>query len=264
MDKSLSPARGLFAAVFISLGILGLIYGDFAMVWQAVPEHLPGRTGIAYYVAALELLLGLGLLFRETLAPASILLFVFMLLWLAVCRLPHILSAPGTELSWLGFGETAVMTAGAWVLFAAVDMRRLKLASGAPGLRGARLLFGLALPMIGLSHFVYLDATVSFIPAWMPYREAWAYLTGAGDILAGVAIVCGVLPRLAATLDAAMLGIITLMVWLPGLFKPSDRLHWTAFVISTAIAAGAWLVAESYREAAWLDSRKFSFKTATE
>ena len=32
----------------IGLGILALVYGDFAMVWQPVAPWIPGRTALAY------------------------------------------------------------------------------------------------------------------------------------------------------------------------------------------------------------------------
>jgi uncharacterized membrane protein len=113
--------------------------------------------------------------------------------------------------------------------------------------------FALSLPMIGLSHFVYSTETVSYVPAWIPFPLAWAYLTGAGSIATSLALLFGVWPRLAAALEAAMLGVITLLVWGPGLLKmPPDRTQWTAFVISAAISCGAWIVADSYRGLRWL------------
>jgi len=57
-----------------------------------------------------------------------------------------------------------------------------------------------------------------------------------------------VLPQLAARLEAAMLAIITALVWIPAIVAtPTDRTAWTALVISAAIASGAWVVGDSYR-----------------
>jgi hypothetical protein len=41
------PARPLFAIGMIGLGVLALIYGDFAMGWQPVARWVPGRTALA-------------------------------------------------------------------------------------------------------------------------------------------------------------------------------------------------------------------------
>jgi uncharacterized membrane protein len=247
------PSQLFFAATMIGLGVLGLIYGDVAMVWQHLPiEHLPGQTLIAYVIALIELACGVGLLLDATASMSATLLAVFLLLWVVLLKLPALLVAPAVELSWLGFGEIAVMLAGAWVLLAAhVGDRHdgwLKYVAGERGIRGARILFALSLPMIGLSHFVYSEQTAAFVPAWLPYRTGWAYLTGAGSIAACLGVLFGVLPRVAATLEAAMLWIITSLVWMPAIVAtPTDRTAWTAFVISAAIACGAWVVADSYR-----------------
>jgi hypothetical protein len=62
--------------------------------------------------------------------------------------------------------------------------RHLKFAVGESGIRSARLLLIAALPMIGLSHFVYHDLTASLVPKWMSFPIAWTYLTGAGSLAA--------------------------------------------------------------------------------
>src|SRR5258706_7904328 len=115
MDKS---ARMLFAAVMVALGVLGLIYGDFALVWQRIPiEHLPGRTAIAYACAALELAAGLGLLMSRTVRLSAGILFVYLALWAVLLKLPAVVEAPQIEGTWLGFGEITVILAGGWILF---------------------------------------------------------------------------------------------------------------------------------------------------
>ena len=43
------PVYGLAA---IALGIIGLVWGDFAAVWQPVPATAPHRKALAYIVAA--------------------------------------------------------------------------------------------------------------------------------------------------------------------------------------------------------------------
>jgi uncharacterized membrane protein len=165
--------------------------------------------------------------------------------------LPGVLAMPLMEATWLGFGEIAVMLAGGWIVFAAAHAGtagRWQLFTGAGGVRSARLLFALSLPMIGLSHFVYSKETVAFVPAWLPYPLGWAYLTGGASLVASAALLLRVVPRLAAALEAAMLGAITVLVWGAGVIAtPTDRTQWTGLLISFAIAGGAWLVADSYR-----------------
>jgi len=265
----LHASQIIFAVMMIGLGVIGLIYGDFAMGWQRIPiQHLPGRQFFAYASAVIELVIGLGLLMQRTISVSSLILFVFLLLWAVLLKLPAVVTVPQMEATWLGFGEIAVILAGGWVLFAAHagewERTHLKFAVGASGIRIARILFALSLPMIGLSHFFYSPQTVALVPAWLPDRLAWAYLTGGGNIVAGIAVLFAIFPRLAATTEAAMLGIITLLVWGPGLVtKPTDRLQVTAFLISSVIACGAWIVADSYRGMPWFAVGAAGRKTST-
>ena len=106
-----------------------------------------------------------------------------------------------------------------------------------------------------------MKATADLVPAWLPYREGWAYLTGAGHIAAGLGVLFGILPRVAAFAEAAMIGVFTLLVWGPRILaEPKSRLNWTAFFISWAIAAAAWVVAQNVGK----QSEKFaSGKTST-
>jgi len=234
----------LFAAAMIALGITGLVNGDFALVWQHVPAHVPGRTILAYVCAVIELALGIGLLWQRTLAWTCRLLFPYMVLWLVVQETTSVVHAPLEIGSWGGGGETAIMTAGAWCLFA----------TGPAGIRAARWLLVIALPMIGAEVIVdamkYGNHVMQPWLQWWPSPMAWAILTGIGSFAACLGLLFGVWPRLAANLEAAMLALIAITYWGPDLY--TGRTATTAFIISFLIAAGVWLVADTYRDLPWL------------
>jgi len=144
------------------------------------------------------------------------------------------------------------MLAGAWTLYALSSAPEgwLGFAGATRGVRGARVLLGVALIPCGLAHFAYARETAALVPAWLPAHLVWAYATGAGFIAAGAAILSGVCARLAAFLVSFMMAAFTLLVWLPGVIgAPGERLQWTAFFISLAITAGAWAVADAYEGA---------------
>jgi uncharacterized membrane protein len=259
MGMSIRPSRAVFAAVMIGLGIIGLIYGNSALIWEPIPKTLPGRPATIYLCGVIELGTGIGLLLRPSVVLACRVLLPFLLLWLALLKLPGLLLAPQVMQSWEAFAEVAATSAGGWCLFAAHagawEQRHLEFAVGESGIRAARLLLIAALPMIGLSHFVYQDLTASLVPKWMHFPSGWTYLTGAGSLAAAAGMLFGIYPRLAANLEAAMLWIITVLVWVPRVaFLPADQENWTEFFISCAIAAGAWLVADTYRSVPWLAS----------
>jgi uncharacterized membrane protein len=249
MTRSQQAGLTLFAIGMIGLGVLALIYGDFAMVWQPVAPWVPGRTVLAYASGVLMLAGGLGLLFTATVAWSVRILFPYLFVWMLL-KVPALVVAPGMEAVWLGFGEIAVLFAGGWVLFARLGEvpagSPLAFLSGEKGVYLARLLFAVSLLPIGLSHIVYVKETADLVPAWVPYRVGWAYLTGAGQMACGLGVLLGILPRVAAWAEAGMISLFTILVWAPAIFAaPRTRLPWTAFFISWAIASGAWVVAQN-------------------
>jgi uncharacterized membrane protein YphA (DoxX/SURF4 family) len=86
----------------------------------------------------------------------------------------------------------------------------------------------------------------------------FVYLTGACHAAAGVGLIIGILPRLAATLEAIMLSLFGVLVWLPSFFAhhlpdwaaPAQN-QWSETFVSFLLAAAAWIVAASLRNTPW-------------
>jgi uncharacterized membrane protein len=124
--------------------------------------------------------------------------------------------------------------------------------------RAAQVLFGLTCVFYGWSHFVYADYTASMVPTWLPGRLGLAYFTGLGHLAAGIGITVGILPRLAATLEAIMMSLFGLLVWVPSfLAQPRPQWatppqnQWAELVVTLMLAASAWIVATSLRTSPW-------------
>jgi uncharacterized membrane protein len=240
----------------IGLGLLGLVKGDFTPVWAPVPKGTPARELLVYLCAAISLACGAGLLWRRTAALAARLLVASLGVWLLLFRASNLVLAPTSQDSWSGLGETAVIVAGAWVLYARFatdgEKRRLPFATGTTGPRLARALFALAMIIFGEAHFRYLEETASLVPGWLPWTLAWAIFTGGAYVAAGAAMLIGVGARLAATLATVQMGLFTLLVWLPVVSAGhASAFQWSETIISWALTAAAWVMADSYSGAPW-------------
>ena len=249
MNKTQQPALCFFIAGLIGLGVIALIVGDFAMVWQPVPDWVPARHAVAYGTGVLMVLLGLGLSFRASRAWAVRILLVYLFLWMTL-KIPAVVVAPKMEAVYLGLGELTLLLSGGWTLFAnfaeLAPGSALEFLTGERGMKMARILFAVSIIPIGLSHLVYVQLTADYVPQWLPYRVGWAYLTGAGQIASGLGVLLGVLPRVAAWAEAGQITLYTLLVWGGAIVRaPKTRLAWTAFFISWIFGAAAWVVAQN-------------------
>jgi uncharacterized membrane protein len=245
-----------FAATMIGLGILGLIKGDFTVIWEPVPKSVPAREVLVYLSAFVSLASGIGLLWRRTAALAARVLLAILVLWFLVWRISPLFLVPLVQATW-SCGQTLVMMSAAWVLFAWFatdwDQQRIGFATGEKGVRIARLLYGLGLIPFGVAHFIYLKETVVLVPGWLPWHVGWAYFTGATFLAASLALLTGVLGRLASALSVLQMGLFALLVWLPHVASGSlTAFQWGEVVTTLALTAAGWVVADSYRGTPWL------------
>jgi uncharacterized membrane protein len=245
-----SAGHAAFAAVMIGLGVQGFIKGAFTAVWDPVPKGAPARQLLVYLCALVSFASGLGLLWRRTAALAARTLLALLVLWFLVWRVRALFLASLVEGTWSA-GDTLVMMAGAWVLFAAFatdrDRQRLEFATGEKGVRIARVLYGLGLIPFGYAHFAYVKNTADLVPVWLPWQVGWAYFTGATFIAAGLALLFGVFAREAAALSALQMGLFGLLVWVPrAVTGPMNAFQWGEFATTWALTAAGWVVADSY------------------
>ncbi len=250
-------AQYMFAIASAGLALLSLAYGDFAPGGQSLPAWIPWRATWVHGSALLVLAASAALCFARTAWRSAVIVGAYLAAWTVIC-VPQILSKPLSVEGWYGFCEALSSLVGAWILYAM--LRWTSRGSEMPitdkrATRAAQALFGITCVFYGYSHFAYANYTASMVPTWLPGRLDIAYLTGLGHVAAGIGIAVGILPRLAATLEATMMSAFSLLVWVPSfLVQPRPEWatpphnQWSELVVTLVLTASAWIVATSLRD----------------
>jgi uncharacterized membrane protein YphA (DoxX/SURF4 family) len=241
----------LFAAPVAGVAVLSLVYGNFVPLL----DPFPGPKVIIFALGLLLLATSIGLLFERTLAASAITIAMYATTW-ALVRTSPIVQAPQSIGSWYGFCEGVSMLAGVWTLYA-FHRRHNHAGMVAPltsdiALRVARGLFGAACLEYGIAHFAYAAYSLPFVPTWLPARVPLLYATGIFHAAAGAGLILGIQPRLAARLEATMIILFGVLVWLPSYFaNPTPK--WAGnlqnqcseTILTFLLAGVACLIAES-------------------
>jgi uncharacterized membrane protein YphA (DoxX/SURF4 family) len=227
----------VYAAGALLLGAVGIWFGDFALQWQAVPKSISPMPWA--YVSGGILAAGGALILARREKWGSLVLASFFGLWVVAFHLPPTLAnSIGSIGAWNAPAESAFLTAGGLALLAA----HLGGGRGVPA-RIARLLAGASALVFGFAHFNYIEFTAGFVPEWIPFRTFWAWATGVGHALAGLALLSGIRARLAAGCEAAMMGSFVVLLHLPRVIQsPDQHVEWVMLGMAGTMTGAALLV----------------------
>jgi uncharacterized membrane protein len=257
----------VYGVAAIAAGIINLVWGGFEsghQPIQAFGDNVPGREIFAYITAVWLIVAGAAILWRRSAragaAALSIVYFIFAVFWL-----PRFVTAPrvlGFHISVYfgvmgGVGQQLILVAAGAIVWASLTPRSSLWPQRVALI--ARWTFGLCTIDFGLAHLTGVKDVATFVPGWMPLGGAfWTVVTGISFVLAGMAIVSGILDVLAARLLALMLAIFSGVVLAPMIFaSPHDQTAWGGNAYNLAAVGAAWIVAE------WLASRQKQHAAAT-
>lgn len=229
----------VYGAAALTLGLFGLIWGDFTVGFHPVPEATPGRALLAYACAVLFILSALGLQQGRTRTLAG---GVVGLLYLAfaLCWSRRVVAAPLMIGTWLGTAEQLLLAVGALAVAAQAGP------AGRTTARVCRLAFGACEIVFGLAHFLSLPETIAMTPAWAPLGQTfWALATGAAHMVAGLALIMAFFPVVTTRLMATMFAVFGALVWLPALLDdPGSRFAWAGNAINLALVGAALAIGD--------------------
>lgn len=243
----------VYGLAAIATGVVNLVWGNFEAAHepiQAFGDHIAGEVIFAYIIAVLLVAGGGAILWRRAARIGATTLVIIYLIF-AVFSIPRLYTAPRV----LGFripvfigvldgvGQQLILSAaGATVLASLAKpssswQRRLLLL--------ARWIFGLSSIDFGLSHLTGVKESSIYVPQWMPLGGGfWTILTGICFVLAGIAILSGILDVLAGWLLGLMLLVFSALVLAPRLFAfPHDQVAWGSNTYNLAAVGAAWILA---------------------
>ncbi len=203
------------------------------------------RQVLRYAVAAAQVLGGSGLQFARTVKKGAAVLAVVYLFFALLC-VPLIVAKPGVYNSWGNFFEQFCLAAGAALVYANLSPAwrpKIQLPFG-------RILLGICTASFTLEQAIYLDATASLVPRWLPLTQRfWAVTTTVFFALAAVALLTNRQVLLASRLLTAMLLLFGLLVWLPAVLgDPHNHTSWSEGIETFAIAGATWILVDLVRE----------------
>jgi uncharacterized membrane protein len=249
------PGRLVFGLAITGFGVVGLLYVDFLNSLQPMPSWLPGYAPLALVNGAALVAAGAAILVDRRTRLAALGIVVFFLACIAFLHVQSAFTQPALLRSpwWVRTFESVALAGGAATL---VGLRSTR--DRERWLRGARIAFGLSLPVFGILHLIYARSTATLVPPWYPWPVFWIYFTGVAQIAGGVAIAADVLTRLAAILAGVMYGSWVLTLHTPrvacrlrgpcafldgpGGFEAS-RGEITSLFVAVGMCGAAWLIA---------------------
>ncbi len=241
-----TPSSNLGRHVF---GVAALAFGLIILAWHDYNGWHQPRY-LVHAAAAALIFGGAAIQFHRTVKTGAVVLGAVYLVFALQC-VPGIVAAPRIYNSWGNFFEQFSLVAGAAIVFA-----RLSSAWSRETLnRIGRILLGVCAASFTLEQAVYLHATASLVPKWLPPSQMfWAVTTTVLFALAAVALLANRMALLAARLLTLMLVIFGLLVWVPLLLSdPRNHTNWSETAETFAIAGTAWILADLLGEVRLID-----------
>jgi uncharacterized membrane protein len=244
----------LFSLATISAGILDLVWGDFDSGHQPIGDlgvHIPALATFAYITGIWLIVSGTAILGRRTMKAGALMTGAIYLVF-GLFSLPLfsvMIHKYGFHLTLIlgilgRMFQQFIVVAGCVVLYASVAPTLPIWRERAPLV--ARWTFGLSSALFGVAHLSNVKGPLSMVPKWIPLGATfWVIFTGIAFLLAGIAILSGILSRLATWLLLLMLVIFEVAL-VPIIFGyPHVHQAWGASAYNLAVAGAVWIFATS-------------------
>ena len=232
-----TPSSNLGRHVF---GVAAIAVGFITLAWHDYNDgHL--LRCIVCAAASAQIFGGAAIQFRRIAKTGAAILGAGYLVLVLLC-VPGIVAQPRIYNSWGNFFEQFSLLSGAAIVYA----RWSAIWSRESLSRIGRILLGICSASFTLEQAIYLHATASLVPKWVPPSQMfWAVATTVAFALAGVALLTNRMAFFAARLLTMMLILFGLLVWVPlVLSSPHSHTNWSEIAETFEIAGAIWILAD--------------------
>lgn len=214
-----------------------------------VPHWIPWHVFWIYFVGCGLIAAALSFTFRRCMLWSASAMAIMFLVFISTMDLPGTIAQPANRINWVLLFRETVFGAGALAL-AATLLRQKSPQLSSTLILIVRIIFGAVLVFYGVEHFLHPECVIGvplekITPAWIPIHVFWAWVTGAVELIAGVALLINKRPRLAAAVVGAVNTAIVLFFYTPIL--ATDRgtaqlVEGLDYVFDTLLFAGVLLL----------------------
>ncbi|MGP0075717.1 MAG: hypothetical protein ACLPWF_27695 [Bryobacteraceae bacterium] len=242
LTRSSNLGRDVFGAAALAFGLITLAWHNYND-WDQLRYILNAFDGpvFLYAVAAAQIVGGVAILFGRSAKTGAVVVGAVYLVFALLC-VPRIVTAPQIYDRWGNFFEQFSLATGAALIYARLSsLWALETLN-----RIGRISLGLCSLSFAIEQAIYLNATISLVPKWLPpSQKFWAIATTVPFVLAAVALLTNRMALLATRLLTIMLLAFGILVWIPLLVSnPRSHTNWSEAAETFAIAGSAWILAD--------------------
>jgi uncharacterized membrane protein len=222
----------LFGIAWVVFGIEHFIYAGF--VATLVPPYMPVHILWVYLTAIGMIAVGTSFIINIKTQLAATLLACMLGLFILMIHIPSLIMKPHVAISQTRAIQDIALMAAALMLTGYLK---------AIGI--GRIIFAIALLVLGCQHFAHMDFVTAKVSPNLPALNIIDNVVGAIIVVACVCILIRWNLLIASAFLGCFLLILTLLYYLPLLnFTLQAGGTWTAFMLNIAITGGAFLLSK--------------------
>jgi putative oxidoreductase len=222
----------LFAIPWIIFGIQHFMYAGF--VSTLVPAYIPVKIFWVYLTGTAMIAAGISLIINIKAELAAKLLAIMLGCFILLVHTHSLSMHPEVPIGW----TRAIQDIGL--------MGIAMMLSNMPKVMDiGRIIFALAVLLLGCQHFIHLDFVTAKVPPYFPAVTTLDYLVGTIILVACACIVARWNQAFVSLFSGCFILTLTLLYYVPLLaLNIRNGAIWTGFMLNVAIAAGAFIILE--------------------